>query len=745
VSGPAGEGRPSAAPVDGAIEAGWVAYGKLAGDTDDYRVLRASRAYFSRADYDAILRRFTPGTPPPRTGRPNSAGLPWVIVSYAPLRSSDPRAAAGQGTASWGPARQSSVGESVLGLALCDWTDLSDVAGRSVAGTAYLCAPFSALAAAGAATYQFLYSALRTNPQVTAAIGQPSGAPGAGTGAEAGSSAGDGAAGRDAAVRLGAPQGHGVDQLAKPLGGENFRLAAAVAGLLLCQPVALVDPVGAGQRPARDETEADRWARAEARLAFLDAVAALLPYGQRARLVASTWADSATEHRIRLAYTDQARQGDAAVRLAGAGRAASLPAMPYPAADYFELLVELRERRGIPVERIITHLAEPPYRQAHRIADPTYALLCLADLPGPSFFASRLLTSARARNTALQAAAVATVDPTRRKKLKERAALEDAASTVAMLRAQWARGRLLAGPATATQDAEVLAALAGRGGERLVARELVRLAVEDDQRAADAGRAGTGSVPAHSAGWLAWLAHEPSLVAAIRPFTDTVAGSPSKEAFAQLLSDRAPWGDTRYALTMLRLARLSGCSRALHQTVWRWLRGKPGSRLPFDTLSPQDRAAWAQELALAPAGLHRDEAELDLGRLLLGEGPVEPLRARMTALYWREYRGSFQLAYKDLSWTHGIGVVGLPILVRVMDGLAGSLDRDGWPDDPEQANGTLVLLAWLVDGEGGARCVSDGLRETVTRYLNETPKSSLYRATADRWREHLKLPRQVTP
>jgi hypothetical protein len=116
----------------------------------------------------------------------------------------------------------------------------------------------------------------------------------------------------------------------------------------------------------------------------------------------------------------------------------------------------------------------------------------------------------------------------------------------------------------------------------------------------------------------------------------------------------------------------------------------------------------------------------------------------MTALYWTEYRASFQLAYQDLSRTHGIGVTGLPILGRVMDGLAGSLDRDGWPDDPSRANATLVLLAWLVDGAGGARYVSDGLWETVAGYLDATPRSGLYRETTQRWRELLKLPRQVT-
>jgi hypothetical protein len=39
------------------------------------------------------------------------------------------------------------------------------------------------------------------------------------------------------------------------------------------------------------------------RLRFIDTVAALLPYGMRARLTASTWASSTADHKIRLAFT----------------------------------------------------------------------------------------------------------------------------------------------------------------------------------------------------------------------------------------------------------------------------------------------------------------------------------------------------------------------------------------------------------------------------------------------------------
>ncbi|MFC4586682.1 hypothetical protein [Sphaerisporangium corydalis] len=45
------------------------------------------------------------------------------------------------------------------------------------------------------------------------------------------------------------------------------------------------------------------------RLRFLDAVAALLPYGLRTRLTASTWTDSSAKHRIMLSFAKHAREG----------------------------------------------------------------------------------------------------------------------------------------------------------------------------------------------------------------------------------------------------------------------------------------------------------------------------------------------------------------------------------------------------------------------------------------------------
>ncbi|OHV39892.1 hypothetical protein BCD49_09900 [Pseudofrankia sp. EUN1h] len=743
-------------PTAGArrVAAGWAVYGKQAGASDDYAVQRASNAYFSRADYDSILRRFGPGTPPPRASRPGAAALPWATVSYAPLNPLAGRAGGaagaetgtGTGTALvTGAGGPGPVGPGVLGIAVRDWTDLADAAGRRVAGTTYLCAPFAALAAV-AVGYQGLYEALRHDPEVAAAVGPDA----VGVSHDRDTSiavrpapvpepAAPAAVGDDVpgAVPLGSLAGLDAGRIADRLAGENFRLAAGIAALLLCQPVALLGASAAGS-----------WEQVEERLGFLDAVAALLPYGQRARLVASTWADSGTEHRIRLAYTDRPRPGEAEVRFASAGRPASLPGLPFPAADYFELLVDLRERRGLPVEQIIAHLWKRQYRPAHRIADPLYALLCLADLPGPAFFAGSLLTSARARHTA-QLAAAAASDRGRQRALRQRAAREDLTDTVALLRAQRARGRLLAGPGSGAQDAAVLAALAERGDGPALALELVRLAAEDDDRAVDAGRAaapgagpaatGTGAdryaVPAataHTAGWLAWLGNEPAFAGQLRPFADAIAGSLDQKAFGELLRGMDPG----YPLVVFRLARLAGRAQPLRRQVWLWLRDTWVERPPPKVPSDLERA-WADELSKLPArhpresGVPKEEAELDLCGVLLGTGPVEALKARMMSLYWTEYRGSVHMLFRDLVNRYGSGVAGLPILEAVMDGLAASLDSDGWPEDSYRADDTLMLLGWLAQD---AMSVSPGLAKIVTRYLGAKPKPRLRHETAKTWK-----------
>ena len=78
----------------------------------------------------------------------------------------------------------------------------------------------------------------------------------------------------------------------------------------------------------------------EGRLRFLDAVAALLPYGYRAGYTASTWSDSGTRHPIRVAFASRPRQ-DAAFLRWGAPPAAVNGAA---GEAYLRLLRQVREQ-----------------------------------------------------------------------------------------------------------------------------------------------------------------------------------------------------------------------------------------------------------------------------------------------------------------------------------------------------------------------------------------------------------------
>jgi hypothetical protein len=80
----------------------------------------------------------------------------------------------------------------------------------------------------------------------------------------------------------------------------------------------------------------------EQRLRFLDAVAALLPYGYRAGTTAATWSDSGVRHRIKLAFAARPKEGANGV----AWRRAQPPpgGIADPAASYYRQFRLLRER-----------------------------------------------------------------------------------------------------------------------------------------------------------------------------------------------------------------------------------------------------------------------------------------------------------------------------------------------------------------------------------------------------------------
>ena len=107
------------------------------------------------------------------------------------------------------------------------------------------------------------------------------------------------------------------------------------------------------------------------RLRFLDAVAALLPYGYRAWYTATTWSDSSVRHRIRLAFATRPRQ-DAKIIRWGVVPAALSDGSPGEA--YLRLLHQIREQAPDPkgltdLIRFLAQDAEP-----RRFEQPEYVV-----------------------------------------------------------------------------------------------------------------------------------------------------------------------------------------------------------------------------------------------------------------------------------------------------------------------------------------------------------------------------------
>lgn len=159
-----------------------------------------------------------------------------------------------------------------LGLAITDQTDQVDGVGRPITRTRYFCVPYDQLNR-DAVSYTALYraAALVTRFPDT---GQP--------------------------VSLAIPYLTAADTLASVLNENKIeeRVVGAAAALLLNGPVSVTQAEGS---------------TLEDRLAFIDAVASVLPYGFRAKLTASTWADSGIRHRLRLAFAARPKDDAAAV------------------------------------------------------------------------------------------------------------------------------------------------------------------------------------------------------------------------------------------------------------------------------------------------------------------------------------------------------------------------------------------------------------------------------------------------
>jgi len=158
-----------------------------------------------------------------------------------------------------------------LGISIQDLAGTVDAAGRPSTSTSYFCVPYAELAG-HPVSYPGLYQQLRE-------IQLPYQG--------------------NSLIRLSVPR---LDPLTVADAIEEFgeTVVAAAAALLLSGPVSIV---GAEGTELLD------------RLRFLDAVAALLPYGYRAGgYTAATWSDSGTRHPIRLAFAARPRDGAGVIR-----------------------------------------------------------------------------------------------------------------------------------------------------------------------------------------------------------------------------------------------------------------------------------------------------------------------------------------------------------------------------------------------------------------------------------------------
>ncbi|MBO2456334.1 hypothetical protein [Actinomadura violacea] len=194
-----------------------------------------------------------------------------------------------------------------IGIALEDWTGEADGAGRPIAETRYFCVPYEALRAAPV-SYAGLYEAL-------AAAAPPFPADG---------------------LDLHVPA---LDPTEPAATIERFGVqrVAAAASLLLDGPVTITN--------APDLSASDR-------LAFLDAVAALLPYGWRTRFSAATW-DQSGNRNVSLAFARRVR--DRTTELDW--RTPRLPERSNAGRAYARMLVELLGEGGRSPADVIAHLA----------------------------------------------------------------------------------------------------------------------------------------------------------------------------------------------------------------------------------------------------------------------------------------------------------------------------------------------------------------------------------------------------
>jgi len=306
-------------PGELTVQAGWALWSKPAGTRQDYSVISCSTTPFSRADFAAIITRFAVGTPD--TMATGADALPWTTVSWVGVDS-----------------------ELHLGIAITDKTGQADGVGRPITQTAYYCVPYAQLASMvqrykAPVSYTSLCAAAARHP-----LSQRDGTP---VSLEVEPVPADRMA--DAVRRFGEP------------------IVEATAALVLSGPVNILAAEGA--------TPVER-------LEFIDAVAALLPYGYRARFSAATWSQSGTKHRVRLAFAAHARDDAAVVTWR---RGAETATMRGVAHAYYEQLRRLSDGqhagRSFALPAVIAHLAADV--QPNKFEQPQAAIDSLGRLDQP--------------------------------------------------------------------------------------------------------------------------------------------------------------------------------------------------------------------------------------------------------------------------------------------------------------------------------------------------------------------------
>ncbi|MBT2207803.1 hypothetical protein [Actinomadura sp. NEAU-AAG7] len=209
----------------------------------------------------------------------------------------------GEGALPW--VTVSWVGEApdrYLGMSIEDWTEHRDGSGRPVAFTKYICVPYRDVQATPV-SYAALYRELN---RLELPMDGPEGD----------------------LVTLSPPEYSAAD-LARDIDRFDRKKVMRTAALLLD---GRVDIVGAGEASLQD------------RLAFLDAVAALLPYGYRADFTGATWA-TGSANKIRLAFLRRAR--DNANEVGWRNQGERIPPSP-TAGHYLQWLDRLLSRRDLP-------------------------------------------------------------------------------------------------------------------------------------------------------------------------------------------------------------------------------------------------------------------------------------------------------------------------------------------------------------------------------------------------------------